>query len=199
MCKIDWGLVIQGLSAVGTIAVAIIAVWGEWIKSAVVPPKLKIEIHNTKGQPGVTGREGIETYYYHLKVINTRRWAPSHNSRVVLTEYYKLLPDGKWQQFVMTVEPVFKWAPSDQTKMFETVHSQFVFDFVKLTRGKNFEPCLNRTFNDFNGNVTPNGAIRYGLRVISDEFEQRKAQIFQVTWNGGWPGEVESSVKIEEI
>jgi hypothetical protein len=42
MCEIDWNLFIQLLTAIGTIAVAVIAIWGDWIKIKLTPPKLKI-------------------------------------------------------------------------------------------------------------------------------------------------------------
>lgn len=199
MCKIDWSLIVQIFSAIGTLAVAVLAIWGNLIKSIFAPPKLRIIEYNSVGQLGYSGNPGVPALYFHLKVINQRRWAPALNCRVVLSEYYKLLPDGTWDRSEMIVEPIFKWSPSDHTRKWETVHSQHVFDFVKLTKGQNIEPCLNRSFNDFGGYVVRDKSIRYGIRVISDEFEQKKPQVFQVDWNGIWPQDSEGMVIIKEI
>lgn len=42
MCEVDWKLFIQPLTAIGTIAVAEIAIWEDWIKTKLTPPRLNI-------------------------------------------------------------------------------------------------------------------------------------------------------------
>ena len=44
--------------AIGTIAVAVIAIWGEQIRSWLVPPKLSLVAHNLRGDPNVLTADG---------------------------------------------------------------------------------------------------------------------------------------------
>src|SRR5437667_1237760 len=99
-----WNLLARFLSATGTIFVAIVAIWGAWIRSKLVPAKLRLSIHNAKcavtrfTQGVVEGAafqyaNGPRVIFYHLKVSNSRRWSPAANCRVVLKEIYRRGPD----------------------------------------------------------------------------------------------------------
>jgi len=49
MCEIDWNLVIQCFNAIGTVAVSILAIWGNYFKYRLVPPEIVIVPSNIKG------------------------------------------------------------------------------------------------------------------------------------------------------
>lgn len=88
MCKIDWNLLIQLLTAIGTITVAIIAIWGDWIKIRLTPPKLKIVSLNTRGEL-TSFSNGTRVIFYHLKVVNSRPWSIAKNCKVLLKSISK--------------------------------------------------------------------------------------------------------------
>jgi hypothetical protein len=44
-------LLIQGLIAVGTLAVAALAIWGEWFREKLAGPKLELTLHDPEGEP----------------------------------------------------------------------------------------------------------------------------------------------------
>ena len=84
MCKIDWNLIMQIFSAIGSMLVVIIAIWGDWIRTKLVPPKLRIIASNTKGELTTFSPTGVRVIYYHFKVINSRPWSIARNCRVLL-------------------------------------------------------------------------------------------------------------------
>jgi hypothetical protein len=186
MCKIDWNLLIQGLTAIGTIAVVIVAIWGDWIKYKLIPPKLTIEPHNLRGT--VTRfTNGPRVIYYHLRVSNKRSWSIANNCKVVLRTIARRLPNGDFQRVPLAVEPSFVWAPAETTPpVIELSHDQTV-DFGRVVEaGEQFEPVLNRYPNNFDGFVASGQAVRYSLEVVADGFKTNRLQVFEVAWNGQW-------------
>jgi hypothetical protein len=69
-------IIIDSAIAIGTLAIAILAIWGEKVRSILSPPKLEIEVHNNfRGNPNkltdtTTGQIVGRGIFYHLKVVN---------------------------------------------------------------------------------------------------------------------------------
>jgi hypothetical protein len=61
--QFNWSTVFTGLAAFGTIAVAIMAIWGEWIRTSLVGPKLRLVEHNFRGT--VADRNNERVIFYH--------------------------------------------------------------------------------------------------------------------------------------
>lgn len=88
--------IINSIMAIGTIAVAILAIWGDSIRAKFVGPKLSLVPHNLRGSvvPLTNGRRSI---YYHLKVVNNRNTVSATNCRVLLTIMWSKVQNGKFQ------------------------------------------------------------------------------------------------------
>ena len=65
---------LEALTAFGTIAVAVVAIWGDWLKSKLAPQKLALEL-DPEAEP-VTYTNGVRGIFRHLKVVNLRPWTP---------------------------------------------------------------------------------------------------------------------------
>ena len=65
---------LEALTAFGTIAVAVVAIWGDWLKSKLAPQKLALEL-DPEAEP-VTYSNGVRGIFRHLKVANLRPWTP---------------------------------------------------------------------------------------------------------------------------
>jgi hypothetical protein len=112
MCSID--TISSALTAIGTIAVAVLAIWGDWFRSWLAPPRVEIRPHNLRGT--VTSfTNGPRVIYYHLKASNTRRWAVARNCRIILTAIYRRGPDQQFRASLVPVPPQFVWAPAELT------------------------------------------------------------------------------------
>lgn len=107
-------LCIQALTAVGTIAVAAVAIWGGWIRAHLVPPNLTLKAHNLRGRATVFSN-GPPAIFYHLKVVNHRSWVPARNCRVLLKHVTKRSPSGNFMPTASSMPTPFIWAPAEIT------------------------------------------------------------------------------------
>ena len=178
-------LVIDSTVAIGTLAVAVLAIWGEWIRSVLAPAKLTIRPHTLKGDP--TSSRGFQLMYYHLKVVNERRWLPVTNCRVLLKGLSRRRPDGHFHAVPMAVPLQFVWAPAEVTPPVITVQSEHILDFGFVSEDSNrFAPVLYSYANNFEGYVGPNEAVRFHIEIEASNFSSTRYQVFEVSWDGTW-------------
>lgn len=197
-----WALLIQALIALGTIAVAIIAIWGDFIRSKFAPPKLAIQPHNLRGT--VTRyTNGPRVLYYHLKLFNLRPWLSCKNCRVLLKAIYRRGPDNQFSPLSVPVPPQFVWAPAEFTPTVITITREHIIDFGALAEGSDsFRPVLYFYPNDFQGFVHANEAVRYSLEILADGYASARYQVFEVAWDGNWTDNLDDmsrSLTIREI
>lgn len=189
MCEIDWNLVIQFFIALGTIVVAILAIWGNLFRSILIPPKLKIVGQNLRGELTqlVGSNFNSRVVYYHLKVVNGRTWSTAKNCKVLLTEVHLRSPNGQFQRVSLNAFPSFRWTPAELTGLTLDISHEQIFDFGRVIENANrFEPTLSIYPNNFNGFVTANSVVRYTLKIVAEGYESKKTQVFEVAWNGNW-------------
>lgn len=197
-----WALFIQLLIAIGTLAVAIMAIWGDYIRSRLAPPKLKIQPYNLRGT--VTQfTNGPRVIYYHLKLVNLRPWMSAKNCRVLLRAVYRRGPDHQFSQIPLPVPPQFVWAPASFTPAVVTVTKEQIFDFGSLIEGDSqFKPVLYFYPNNFQGFVAANEAVRYSLEVVAEGYNSNRYQVFEIAWDGTWSDDLDQmsrSLTIREI
>jgi hypothetical protein len=185
MCGID--TVFSALTAIGTIAVAVVAVWGNWIRFRFAAPRIEIRPHNLRGTvTQFTG--GSRVIYYHLKVANTRHWAVARSCRILLREIWRRGPDQQYHPVPLPVPVQFVWAPAQFAPIVTDISGdEQVFDFGRLIEsGTRFEPVLYVTPNDFQGFVGANQAVRYRLEVVAEGLRVGASFVYEVAWNGSW-------------
>lgn len=203
-------LVINGLVAFGTIAVAVVAIWGERIRSLLAPPSLEIRPHTLRGDPTrltspnvVIPGGGIRVMYYHLKVVNLRPWLTVHNCRCLLKGISRRGPDGRFHPVPMAVPLQYKWAPAEAMPQQLTITKEQVLDFGCVRESAEaFEPLLYWRPNNFQGFVGKGDAVRYYLEVDASNFASPRPRIFEVAWDGQWfsePEKMEQHLRISEV
>jgi hypothetical protein len=72
--------IIEGFIAFGTIAVAVLAIWGDWFRFNLAPAKVTLDLHTPDGDPALFST-GTRAMFYHLKVINQRGWFRPNSTR----------------------------------------------------------------------------------------------------------------------
>lgn len=195
-------------TALGTVAVAILAIWGERVRSWLSPPKLEIEAHNNfRGDPNVlttqTGQLAGRGMYYHLKVVNKRPWLPIKNCRVLLMGISRRGPDNVFHPSPLVVPSQLVWAPASFAPILVTVTKEQIVDLGNIREGDEaFRPALYSIPNNFAGFVKANEAVRLELAIEADNFSSRRYKVFEVAWDGIWEFEPEKMVnhlRIREI
>ena len=183
---------IDGLVALGTIALAFVAVYSDWLRAKLLPPRLRIEIVDAAGQLTVfdTNRPVV---YYHLRVVNERPWMTIRDCRVMLVGVASRGPDLQFRPEPMPVPFQFIWAPSGITPALAVVHRDQICDLGYLTEPTpeegppvRFMPSLYAYPHHFRGFVAPGEAVRYWLQVTADGFVSEKYTVIEVSWDGRW-------------
>lgn len=197
--KMLFDRVVAVFAALASITIAIAAIWGNWIRSVLAPAKLSIELHDPEGdltrfsdaQTGKPLPPPNRVYYYHLKVVNKRRWYSPQNCCVLLKAINKRGPDGKFHPIRLPVPLQFVWAPAELAPRMVPVQKEQIFDFGRITEADpRFVPVLYSYSNNFEGFVGPNEAVRYSLEIVSDGYVSHKTQEFEVVSAGIGAGTV---------
>jgi hypothetical protein len=201
---------INAAVAVGTLLIAVAAIWGDWLRSRIAPAKLVIESHNLQGDPTMlqprgpnSGQAGIRVMYFHLKVANKRPYLTVKNCRVLLKGMSRRGPDGRFHPAPMSVPSQFVWAPAEITPPVLTLIKEQILDFGCVTETEDkFIPILYSYPNNFQGFVRKDEAVRYHLEVEATNFISPRYQVFEVAWDGAWsyePEKMQQHLRITEI
>jgi hypothetical protein len=199
--KENINLIIQAAIAIGTIAVAIIAIYGDYFRNKIFPPKAKIILHNTDGIL-TSYQNGIPVWFYHLKVVNQTHFSLK-NCRVFLKEIQKKGPDDSYDKIPLPVPHQFIWSPAGFEPKEILINKDHIFDFGSLSKGSGcWKPELYWRANNFIGDVKPGEVVRYILEVDSEGMTAEIKQIYEVAWNGKWSDKLEEmklNLKINEV
>ena len=189
--------IINGLTALGTIAVAVSAIWGDRLRSRFDPLELTMIKPTPMADPTTfsifspltgspPGTPGTRVMFYHLTVINRRRWRAAENCRVMLVGITRRDPANIFQPMAMPVPMQLVWAPAEITPPSITITREQVLDLGFIVENdKNFIPRLYSTPNNFQGYVGPNEAVRYHLQIEAVNFTS-PIYVVEVAWDGQW-------------
>lgn len=184
------------LTAIGTILVAILAIWGDWAKARIAGPRLTLVPHNLQGEATRLRRRGplangghapqeIPAVYFHLRVVNRRRWAPAHKVKVLLVGILRRGQDGEFRRDPINVHQQLTWAPAELSEIMPTITSDRILDLGFLTQ-EGFTVTTYVTPNNFRGTVRANEAIRIELQVEADDYHSDRRYSYEIGWDGTW-------------
>jgi hypothetical protein len=195
-----WGLVIQGVGVVCTIVVAILAIWGDLIRSRFAGPKLRINLRSPKGELNYI-QDGTPTRYYHLKVVNKRRGAQAKNVRVVLTRLLKSDQHGKFVDQTLSGPLQLTWQFPHIHPQYPTIGPEDICDLGNLIKGRRFVLSPYVIPNNFMGYLDPNEKMRVEAIAVADNAESNPVCI-EVSWDGLWSddaNQMEKHLVIAEV
>jgi hypothetical protein len=178
--------IIEGFTAFGTIAVAVVAIWSDWFRSKLALAKLTLDLHTPEGDPTRFDPPGTRVMFYQLKVKNERPWLSAQNCRVMLIGLQRRGPNGIFQPVPMSVPSQFTWAPSEIIAAHghgsQSTNSR---PWVIAENSTEFRPRLYWTSHNFQGVVGAHEAVRYQLQIQALNFV---SSIFgvEVSWDGIW-------------
>jgi len=179
-----WELLIQGAVAVGTVAVAILAIWGEWVREKLAGAKLQVSLHDPEGEL-IDVSDGTPSRYYHLKVRNGRRWAPAKNVRVLLTKINKSAADGSFQGVALSGPLQLTWQYPNFHSLFPTIGPDDICDLGYLQKERFFKLSPYFFPNNFQGFLETPGKMRVEVIAVADNAESNPLLI-EIAWDGQW-------------
>jgi hypothetical protein len=139
-------MICQWVLAFGTIAVAVVAVWGHVIKARWLGPKLCISLNDEKGERSEFN-DGIMSRYYHIRVFNRRRATPAHNVRVVIKTLQRPNATGEMNPISLSGPLQMSWRFQGAHPQFQTIGAESICDLGYLRQGDDFR--LSMLFHMF--------------------------------------------------
>lgn len=206
------------LSVVGTWLIAVLAIWGDKIRSLLFRPKLRVELRNSIGEftrqtvrwmtPAGLQERATNTRYYHVLVknVSAARFPIAREAQVVITQLETQGPDGQPQPAFIGVLPL-RWAHQevDPTPS-RSVGPERIADLLRILEDGNLgaatlsdrpagDPALELTPmiypNNFPHRYT--GPTHLWVTVQARSLEADSPPLrMEIAWDGQWEtGEAE--------
>ena len=191
----DW------LTAIGTILVAMLAIWGEKVRDLMAGPKLVLEARNFRGE--ITKlNDGEDAIFYHLSVRNKRSWVPAKNVRILVAGILKQKSDLSYYREDVFVPQQLTWSPAEFHQISPTICKDDALDLGCLVKRGPFRLRTYLIPNNFKGYIEQKQAMRVELIISSDNFVSEKPYVYEISWDGFWSEnlyEMEKHLVIKEI
>src|SRR5258708_22990516 len=176
-------------TAVGTVAVAILAIWGDQVRDFILGPRLSLSLLSASGD--LTKRlDGTKVYYYHLRVKNRRRHSPAKCVRVVVQGISKRAPNVAFVAHPLVYPLQLVWTPQEPGEVERTVVHGSTCDFGFLNATAESEQRFNLAVpsvpNNFRGFVKTDQCVRFEVVAVGKNVFSLEPTIFEVSWNGRW-------------
>jgi len=180
-------------TAIGTVAVAIAAIWGDWIRSKIASPRLELSLVSRSDQTK-TGA-GLLRIYHHIHVRNTRQWSPAKNVRIVVQSLMRKGADGTFFPEYLILPLQLCWVFPNSHELLPTIGPEDRCDLGWLEQTpppsagpktiEQFKLSTYITPNNFRGFVRANESIRVIVIALSENAES-KPLLVEISWDGVW-------------
>jgi hypothetical protein len=161
------------------------AVWGDWIRSAVAGPKLSVRLRGGNGDLN-TRSDGKKQIYHHVVVANQRRWSPAEAVRVVVTALSRRRPDGSFFPEPLLLPLQLTWAFPSVHELLPTVSESDTCDLGSIDEGSGrFRLSTYITPNNFRGYLSGGEAMR--VTVVASVYNCTSPPLMiEISWDGQW-------------
>jgi len=178
------------LTALGTIAVAVLAIWGDKVRELLAGPKVSFFLRDQAASFTYTGEQNKRAYW-HIDVVNHRKWSPVKKIRLLLTGIEKKGADGALYHQPLPVPVQLTWAHPQFHELSPTIVARDVCDLGYLEQGADrFVPSLYIVPNNFKGFVMKGEAVRLALSAYADNYASASALVLEIAWDGEWGEDV---------
>jgi hypothetical protein len=189
-------------TAIGTVLVAVVAIWGDFLRYKLAGPQLELSLNDPRGD--LTPRTNqTHAYFFHLKIRNRRLWSPAKDVRVLLERIARRRPDGSFFVEPLVYALPMTWTPSEMGEVQRTVAETEMCDLGSLD--ENSDRFILSAFirpSNFKGWVLRNDAIHIRIVASGQNATSSKPLSLEIAWDGVWPAddeEIQKHLVIKEI
>jgi hypothetical protein len=184
-------LTTQVFIAIGTVLVAILAIWGEKLRNWIAAPKLLFKLHNARGDL-TSLTNGQQVIYYHIKLQNDRQWAPAKRVRVLCVAISKRASDGSFVKQPLIIPLQLPWAFPSFHELLPTIRKDDICDLGSLEQNATqFKLSLYFYPNNFRGIISANEAMIVSLIASADNFTSKSPYNLEISWDGNWSSDLD--------
>ncbi len=174
---------IQISVAIGTIAVAILAIWGQKINYILgIRPKLNVELHNDYGEFFPLNNPKIR--YYHIRTWNSNKWIPATNARVVISAVATPIANGSFREKSFIGPLQLMWRFEKYHPQFTIIGPEAICDLGFITEHQ-FTFTTYVVPTNFLNNLTAQQKVRIEVKALADNAESKPIYL-EIAWNGKW-------------
>lgn len=171
----------------GTWAIAVLAIWGNPIRSMLAGPKLELKLHNAKGEM-TTNMDGLSLRYYHLDVINNRKTAKAVNACVQVNKLLWPLADGSFKDENLSTPLQLQWQFPKHNPQFLTIgYKKEVCDLGFVPRGGPFRLTSYLIPKKYEHMITLGSLQKFRVEIVAvaENTESNKLNL-EISWDGEW-------------
>jgi hypothetical protein len=182
-------------TAIGTVSVAVLAIWGDFFRYKFARPKLELWLNNPRGDLTSRANKTL-AYFFHLKVRNRRQWSPARSVRVQLKRIARGRPDGSFLGEPLVYPLPFIWTPMELREFERTITNTETCDFGFLDQ--NADKFMLSTLlipNNFQGYVRRDEAIRVHIVAFGQDGSSSKPLFLEIAWDGVWTADKDAQQK----
>ncbi len=189
-------------TAIGTVTVAVLAIWGDFFRYKFAGPQLELSLNNPRGD--LTARANqIQAYFFHLRVRNRRLWSPAKDVRVLLERIARRRPDGSFLTESLVYPLPLAWTPSELGDFVRTIFDTATCDLGFLDQNvKQFTLSTLITPNNVHSYVAADSAIRVRIVASGQNATSSKPLFLEIAWDGSWTAnrdEIQRHLVVKEI
>jgi hypothetical protein len=192
---ISYSEIIKTVGVLGTLLIAVLAIWGEQIRHRATGPKLNIRLHDPEGGLTKFG-DGSKARYYHLKVENRRAHAPARRVKIMMREYYSFGPHGNFirdaAHLPIQLQYLFPDEPSHDPR--PTIGSSTLCDIGFVREGSSFQFTTYIRPNNFKSVIKPNERVKIVVRAEADNALSKELGL-EIAWSGTWKEDTQQMAK----
>jgi hypothetical protein len=187
-----WNWSVNAAVAVATFLAVFVALFGDWVRAMIFPPKLTILLRDPHGENalesaslGAFGPSGERNArYYHLTVENQKNWPRAKRMRPFLVKIDERGIDGimvtKWSH-----ELPLRWKNQEYYEIAQTTRRADV-DFFKITDDGFFHfLLLMAPPTNFELQLAGEQHLVVSVQVHAEDADSGIFR-FQIDWNGKW-------------
>lgn len=189
---LSWG--VQAAIAFGTIGAVVVALFGDWFRAWLSPPKLSISLKN---EIGVIEKAAFlpsqddkvtDSRWYHIRIENLRRWSPAREVQLLLLQFAEPDSAGHFQA-TWTGELPLKWAHQQIKPLRPTIGAPQDCDLCSVTKMPDgthqleWYPLIRPYFLDATWGSPHKFAVTLQARSLETESNLLRVEI---AWDGQW-------------
>jgi hypothetical protein len=174
-------------TAIGTVSVAVLAIWGDQIRDRLFGPRLELSLVDPKGDLTFIENANAKRYYYHLRVSNQKGRNAAIGTRVVIQGHSRRTPSGQFVRQPLVYPLQLQWTPAGWNEIERTVVHDSTCDFGHVGQFElKFHPTLLSWPNNFAGFVGKDECVRFEIAAVGHNVLSPVPSVFEVSWDGRW-------------
>jgi hypothetical protein len=177
---VEIGNLAQWTSAFLSAVIAVLAIWGDPIRARLVGPRLAVALITAAGEK----LEGVTSRYYHLRVSNSRQWAPARNVRAALTGLAREGADQFFFVVPLSGPLQLHWQHPNKSPQYPVVGPDHTCDLGRVEREGGFT-ILTYLGRNSSLRLAAKERMRVEIRALADNAES-KPLFLEIAWDGNW-------------